>query len=159
MDTWKQLKSTYRKAYHQIITEKPYEDEQKYKTFASCVAILCHDNVKYSLRDRLLYLSKLADLSGGPTVREHACINSAFAIGDAVKMEENGLICYALDERFPFPGTWDYQKAYNFSIPYIFGEIMPIHITMWLEERCFDDSPEDIQEIQRRLETSSDYQY
>lgn len=66
MDTWKQLKSTYRKAYHQITTEKPYEDEQKYKTFGSCVAMLCHDNVKNSMPDRIriLYLSKLGDLSG-----------------------------------------------------------------------------------------------
>lgn len=159
MDTWKQLKSTYRKAYHQIIAEKPDEDEQKYKTFASCVAILCHDNVKYSLRDRLLYLTKLLDLSGGPTVREHACIQSAYAIGDALEIKHHGMTSYALDERFPLPGTWDYQKAYNFSIPHIFGKIMPIHIKVWLEENCFDDSPEDILEIQTLLETSSDYQY
>lgn len=157
MNIWKQIKSTYRKAYSQIQIEKPNQPQQLYKTFASCVTMLCHDDITLPIDRRAYYLLKLVDLAGGPTVREHACMHSAFSIGDAVETKNNGLTAFELDQRFPFPGTWDYNKAYNHSLPYVFGKIDHIHLKVWLQEECHDDSEEDIREIQRLLNTHESY--
>ncbi|NCO75074.1 MAG: hypothetical protein GW795_06815 [Cyanobacteria bacterium] len=156
MDIWKEIKSTYKKAYNQIQTEKPYQHQQLYKSFASSVAMLCHDNPLLPLNKRCYYLVKLLHLSGGPTIREHACIHSAFAIGDAVENRENAITSYELDERFPLPGTWDYEKAYNFCLTPVFGEITSLHLKVWLQETCCDDTPEDIKQVKKLLENISE---
>lgn len=145
---WKKLKSTYFKAYNQIKQDKRFTDNPdiNLKTFAGCVAMLCHDDISLPISSRAVYLLKLCDLSGGPTIREHYCMWKAFGQGDAIRNMDNPLEItqFQIDDRFKRPGHWDYSEAYTFCLEHVFVPINTQHLLISQIEHCEDDPQEDL---------------
>lgn len=146
---WKKLKSTYYKAFRQIKSDPQYKDKPEIhlKTFAGCVAMLCHDKISLPIKLRGPYLLKLAELTGGPTVREHYCMWQAFGRGDALRNMDNQLELtqFTIDERFTKPGDWSYNEAYDFCLQHVFAAIGKQHKFISLIESSIDDDPLDLQ--------------
>lgn len=149
---WKKIKSTYYKAYNQIKSEKvDYPLDIHLKTFAGCVSMLCHDDISLPINTRSLYLLRLCQLSGGPTIREHYCMWQAFGRGDALRTMDNPLEItqFQLDPRLKRPGFWSYSEAYKFCLDNVFAPITKQHKFISQIENCDDDPPEDIEALNK----------
>lgn len=150
---WKRIKSTYYRAYKEISRELN-KLETKYpditvRTFAGCVCMLCHDDIALPIAYRSNYLFQLADITGGPTLREHYCLWKAFGRGDAVRTVDNPLELtqFQLDERFTRPGEWTYAEAYKFAKEHVFAPIGKEHYFISQIEQCIDDPQIDLTEL------------
>jgi len=148
---WKKIKSTYYKALNEIKNDSNYNTRSdiQLRTFAGCVAMLCHDKISLPMHIRAQYLLKLANLTGGPTVREHYCMWQAFGRGDAVRNMDNELEItqFTIDQRFSKPGDWSYSEAYAFCLEHVFAPIGKQHKFISQIEECIDDDPDDINSL------------
>lgn len=118
---------------------------EHHRAFAAAVAQLCGDDPRRPLNRREAELMQLLKISGGPSVREHACAWAACRRGDAIQTSYEGMSAFYLDERFQMPGTWDFNFACLFCEPLAFGELTALHHEIWrTEPNCYDDFEGDL---------------
>lgn len=91
---------------------------------------------------------------GGPSCREHS-VSWALsgASGRQTQVETNlGVMTLQYpDGSLPPAGHWEYEKALDFANPLCYGELTKIHYECYRYEHCFDDAPEDIEQIKKSL--------
>ena len=94
---------------------------------------------------------------GGPYCREHA-VDWALSgkDGTQVQVETNlsPMTFQYPDGTLP-PGKWEYEKALKFAEPLCYGELTEIHYKCYKHEHCFDDAPEDIEQLKKYSEESA----
>lgn len=99
----------------------------------------------------VVYLVTGASVSfgGGPSIREH--IVSWSLVGDGVRStiqtELGELTLLNPDGRIPGPGEWEFEAACEYAAPICFGRLPAIAKTVYAQEHCFDDDPEDLAEL------------
>ena len=145
------LQKLYFKALRWGIDKYPNSPVEHHRAFASAVAQLCGDDPRRPLNQRETALFALLKISGGSSVREHACMWAAYQRGDAVQTSYEGMSAFYIDQRFQLPGTWDFGFACQFCEAIAFGEITKLHHEVWQQEpNCFDDFEGDIKALKAR---------
>lgn len=140
------LKKLYFKALRWAIEHYPDAPVEHQRAFAASVAQLCGDNPHRPLNLREKELVDLLHTSGGPSVREHACLWAAYKRGDAIQTSYEGMAYFYNDSRFQTPGTWDFEFACKFCEQLAFGKLTNLHHQVWKQEakNCFDDFIDDV---------------
>lgn len=94
---------------------------------------------------------------GGPSCREHS-VSWALAgnKGQHEQVETNigALTVQYPDGSLPRAGEWEFEKALAFAQPLCYGAITQLHMNCYKHEHCFDDAPEDIEQIKKLLKAS-----
>lgn len=145
------LRKLYYKSLRWGIDRHPESPPQQHRAFAAAVAQLCGDDPRRSLNQRESALFDLLKISGGPSVREHACLWAAYRRGDALQSTYEGMSTFYVDERFQLPGTWDFEFACAFCEAIAFGELTALHRQVWQQEpNCFDDAEQDIKKLEAK---------
>jgi hypothetical protein len=99
-----------------------------------------------------------SDGYGGPSCREHSVSWALSGVnGNQAQVETNlgTLTLQYPDGSLPSAGQWEYEKALSFAEPLCYGELTNLHYECYRHEHCFDDSPEDIEQIKKFLERSA----
>lgn len=142
------LQKLYFKALRWGIKRHPDSPVEHQRAFASAAAQLCGDDPLRPLNQRTTALANLLRISGGPSVREHACMWAAHQRGDAVQTSYQGLSAFYVDERFQMPGTWDFEFACQFCEEIAFNQLTKLHYQVWQSEpNCFDDNEHDLKAL------------
>lgn len=146
------LRKVYFKALRWGIEKHPDSPPEHHRAFAAAVAQLCGDDPRRPLNRREAELIQLLKISGGPSVREHACTWAACRRGDAIQTSYEGMSAFYLDERFQLPGTWEFEFACSFCEPLVFGELTSLHHEIWqTEPNCYDDFEGDLKVLKAQL--------
>lgn len=86
---------------------------------------------------------------GGPTIREHLCSHALVGDGENILTRTDlGIITVSHpDGRLPRAGEWDFDRAVQFCAPICFGGLSRYALKIVCMEHCFDDDPEDLEQI------------
>lgn len=95
---------------------------------------------------------------GGPSCREHAvswAMSGTNGRQEQVETNIGTLTVQYPDGSLPPAGQWEFEKALKFAEPLCYGELTEIHYKCYKNEHCFDDAPEDIEQIKKSLEANA----
>lgn len=93
-----------------------------------------------------LVLGVFPSNGGGPSVRSHLVSWSLVGDGTRSQIETNlgSLTVLNPDGRIKSAGQWKFTEACEYAAPICFGALPALAKTVYKQEHCFDDDPQDL---------------
>lgn len=95
---------------------------------------------------------------GGPSCREHSvswALSGSNGRQAQIETQIGTMTAQCPDGSLPPAGKWEYEKALKFAEPLCYGELTELHFKCYKHENCFDDLPEDTEQIKKSLEANA----